>query len=41
MRWTPGGVSGNIEDRRGGPRLSGFGGGGMKLGLGGTLLLLV
>jgi predicted metalloprotease len=37
MRWTPGGVSGNIEDRRGG----GFGGGGMKLGLGGTLVLLV
>jgi predicted metalloprotease len=35
MRWTPGGVSGNIEDRRG------FGGGGMKLGLGGTLVLLV
>ena len=38
MRWTPGGVSGNIEDRRGG----GFGGGGgLKLGLGGTLVLLV
>jgi predicted metalloprotease len=36
MRWTPGGVSRNIEDRR-----RGFGGGGMKLGLGGTLLLLV
>lgn len=36
MRWTPGGVSGNVEDRRGG-----FGGGGLKLGLGGTLVLFV
>ena len=36
MRWTPGGVSGNVEDRRGG-----FGGGGLKMGLGGTLVLLV
>jgi hypothetical protein len=35
MRWTPGGVSGNIEDRRG------WGGGGLKLGIGGTLVLAV
>lgn len=35
MRWTPGDVSGNIEDRRG----SGFGGGGgLKLGVGGLLV---
>jgi len=41
MRWTPGGVSGDIEDRRGqgGIRLGGIGGRG--LGIGGTLLLLV
>jgi predicted metalloprotease len=39
MRWTPGGVSGNVEDRRGG--FGGFGGGGLKLGLGGTLVLFV
>jgi len=42
MRWTPGGMSGDIEDRR----ASGGGGGpgfpgGMRLGLGGTLILLV
>jgi hypothetical protein len=36
MRWSPGGVSGNIEDRR-----RGFGGGGLKLGFGGTILLLI
>ena len=37
MRWTPGGVSGNIEDQRssGG---GGLGGGGMKVGLGGILV---
>ena len=38
MRWTPGGVSGDIEDRRaegGGPIR------GSHLGLGGTLLLLL
>src|SRR5688572_23696262 len=35
MRWTPGGTSGNIEDRRSG---GGFGGGGMKLGLGGLVI---
>jgi predicted metalloprotease len=42
MRWTPGGVSGDIEDRRdqsGGGGGGGFGG--MRLGLGGLLLLFV
>ncbi len=42
MRWTPGGTSGDIEDRRGeggGPSFGGFGGRG--LGIGGTLLLVV
>ena len=37
MRWTSGGVSRNIEDRRGG----GLGGGRMRVGLGGMLVLLV
>ena len=37
MRWTPGGVSDNIEDRRGSS--GGFGGGGARLGLGGLLVL--
>ena len=45
MRWTPGGVSGDIEDRRGeGPASSGFSGfgiGGRGMGVGGTLILLV
>lgn len=43
MRWTPGGRSRNLEDRRGASGGGGMrgGGGGMKLGLGGTLLLLV
>ena len=36
MWWTPGGVSGDIEDRR-----QGGGGRGTRLGLGGTLLLLL
>lgn len=42
MRWTPGGRSDNLEDRRGASG-GGFrgGGGGMKLGLGGTVVLLV
>jgi len=41
MRWTPGGRSTNLEDRRG--RRTGFPGGraGMPLGLGGVLVLLV
>ena len=39
MRWTPGGESRNIEDRRGS---SGFlPGGGMRVGLGGVVVLLV
>ena len=41
MRWTPGGVSGDIEDRRdssGGG--GGFGGGGIPFGIGGLLVLL-
>ena len=43
MRWTPGGRSDNLEDRRGASGGGGFrgGGGGMKLGLGGTVVLLV
>lgn len=44
MRWTPGGTSPNIEDRRGqspGIGGGGFGFGGMRLGLPGLLLLLV
>jgi predicted metalloprotease len=41
MRWTPGGVSSNIEDRRGGGgRFGGFGGG-RGLGIGGFLVLLI
>jgi predicted metalloprotease len=44
MRWTPGGVSGDIEDRRdsgGGGGGGGFGGGGIPFGIGGLLVLLV
>jgi uncharacterized protein len=46
MRWTPGGVSGDIEDRRDESGVSGGGGGGFgvrgpHLGIGGFLLLLV
>ncbi len=45
MKWTPGGVSQNVEDRRGegggGGGFRGFGGGGMRLGLGGLIVLLV
>jgi predicted metalloprotease len=45
MRWTPGGSTDDIEDRRdddGGGGGFGFGGfGGMHLGIGGTLVLLV
>ena len=39
MRWNPGGVSDNIEDRRGSS--GGMGGGGLRLGLGGFLLVAV
>jgi uncharacterized protein len=45
MEWTPGGVSGDIEDRRseggGGGGFGGGGFGGMHLGIGGLLVLLV
>ncbi len=45
MKWTPGGVSNDIEDRRddgGGGGGFGFGGfGGIHLGIGGTILLIV
>jgi|SRR5271167_3614757 len=44
MRWTPGGVSDDVEDRRdqsGGGGGGGFGFGGMRLGLGGLLVLFV
>lgn len=43
MRWTPGGTSSDIEDRRGESGGGGFGSGGfggMHLGIGGTLVLL-
>jgi hypothetical protein len=42
MRWTPGGTSNDVEDRRGSSGgFGGFGGGGMRIGLGGALVLLV
>ncbi|HMA43106.1 MAG TPA: neutral zinc metallopeptidase [Gemmatimonadales bacterium] len=42
MKWTPGGTSQNVEDRRGETGGGGgFGGGGMRLGLGGAVVLLV
>ena len=46
MRWTPGGVSDDIEDRRddssgGGFGFGGGGFGGIHLGIGGTLLLII
>jgi uncharacterized protein len=47
MRWTPGGESQDIEDRRdqdsrgGGGGSGGFGFGGMHIGIGGALVLLV
>lgn len=40
MRWTPGGQSEDVEDRRG-EGGGGRGGGGLRLGLGGALILLV
>lgn len=39
MRWTPGGESNNIEDRRGSS--GGFGGGMAPMGIGGTIVLIV
>jgi len=41
MRWTPGGRSANLEDRRSAGRGFGFGGGGIRLGLGGIILLFI
>jgi predicted metalloprotease len=41
MRWTPGGVSSDIEDRRGSSGGGGFGFGGMHIGIGGAVVLLV
>jgi predicted metalloprotease len=45
MRWTPGGTSSNIEDRRGEGGGGGLGGGGFKvggpMGIGGALIVLV
>ena len=43
MKWTPGGESQDIEDRRdeGGGGGGGFQFGGMHLGIGGALILLV
>src|SRR5207248_8822402 len=38
MRWTPGGVSSDVEDRRGS---SGFGIGGAPLGIGGAIVLAI
>ena len=40
MRWTPGGPSRDLEDRRGSSG-RGFGGGGMRMGLGGMVVLAV
>ena len=41
MEWKPGGISDDVEDRRGDGGGGGFGGYGPHLGIGGTLLLLV
>ena len=41
MRWTPGGVSSDIEDRRSEGGGGGFGFGGMHIGIGGAVVLLV
>src|SRR6185436_19527419 len=43
MRWTPGGRSDDLEDRRGesGGRGPMLGGGGLRIGAGGAILLLV
>lgn len=41
MRWTPGGTSSDIEDRRGSTGGGGFGIGGAPMGIGGAVILLV
>jgi predicted metalloprotease len=41
MKWKPEGTSDNVEDRRGQAAGVGFGGGRIRLGLGGVLVLLV
>ena len=41
MKWTPGGTSQDIEDRRSGGGGGGFQFGGMHIGIGGALILLV
>jgi predicted metalloprotease len=41
MRWTPGGSSSDIEDRRGSSGFGGFGIGGAPIGCGGAIILLV
>jgi uncharacterized protein len=42
MRWIPGGRSSDLEDERGSSGgLGGFGGGGMRIGLGGAVVLLI
>ncbi len=42
MRWTPGADSSDVEDRRGETGAGGgYGGGGLRLGLGGVVVLLV
>ena len=41
MRWTPGGDSSDVEDRRDDSGSGGFQFGGMHLGIGGVLLLLI
>jgi predicted metalloprotease len=41
MRWTPGGSSNDVEDRRGSGGFGGFGIGGAPLGCGGAIILLV
>jgi predicted metalloprotease len=41
MRWTPGGPSSDIEDRRGSSGGGGFGFGGMHIGIGGAIILLI
>jgi predicted metalloprotease len=41
MRWTPGGSSDDVEDRRGSSGFGGFGIGGVPIGCGGVVILLV